>query len=372
LSLARELKKSSPNCLIIYIGLKGEKLDRLSDEYSVFDRVYYVTSGKFRRYFGESVLSHLFDVKTLLLNARDFFKVIIGIFGAGRILRYTKPDVVFSKGGFVAVPVGIAARMQGISIVTHDSDTVPGLANRIVGRWARIHATGMPAEYYKYPKDTTRFVGIPLKEAIVPVDPQKQMEYKTELGIPADKKVILVAGGGLGAKSLNESVIAMAPELFRSNPDSLILHFTGAQHAEEVQNKYQASLSDADLQKVRTIGFSPDYYKYSGAADLVITRAGATSLAELSVQGKACIVIPSPFLTGGHQVKNAHRLNDMDAVETLPNNATPHELYKLVDRLLNNESERARLAVNLSKTAKMNAAGELAGIILEVAAKSSK
>lgn len=372
MSLARELKRQSPGCLIIYIGLKGEKLDRLSDEYSVFDRVYYVTAGKFRRYFGESLLSHLLDIKTLLLNARDFFKVIIGVFGARRILKKAEPDVVFSKGGFVAVPVGISARMLGVPIVTHDSDTVPGLANRIVGRWAQIHATGMPAEYYNYPRGTSRFVGIPLKEAIVPVDSQKQTEYKTELGIPVDKKVILVAGGGLGAQSLNESVVAMAPELLRANPDCHILHFTGTQHADEVQKKYQASLSDTDLQKVQTIGFSPDYYKYSGAADLVITRAGATSLAELSVQGKACIVIPSPFLTGGHQVKNAHRLKDIGAVETLPNNATPHELYKVADRLLNNGPERLRLAEALGKTAKTNAAGELAGIILEVAAKSSK
>lgn len=372
MSLARELKKLSPGCLIVYIGLKGEKLDRLSDEYAVFDEVYYVSSGKFRRYWGESFLTHLFDIKTVLLNARDFFKVIAGIFGSRRILKRVKPDVIFSKGGFVAVPVGVSARLMGLPIITHDSDTVPGLANRIVGRWAVIHATGMPTQYYNYPEKTSRYVGIPTGDKIVPVDSGKLMEYRAELGISAGKKILMISGGGLGAKSLNESVLQMMPELLKNHSDLVVFHFTGSGHSDEIQKGYNDKLTESDRQKVRVIGFSADFYKYSGAADLIITRAGATTLAELSLQGKACVVIPSPFLTGGHQLKNAHRLKDIGAVETLPNNATPHELYKLVDKLLNNESERLRLAEALGKTAKPNAAGELAGIILEVAAKSLK
>ena len=175
LSLARALKKTSKGCRVVFIGLKGETLaGDLKDRYRVFDEVFSVPSGKFRRYHGESLLSHLVDFRTLLLNARDFFRVLAGIGYARKILKRTKPDVVLSKGGFVAVPVGLAAATLRIPVVTHDSDTVPGLANRIVGRFAKAYATGMPEKYYQYPVQRTHYVGIPIDERIKPVTKELQ------------------------------------------------------------------------------------------------------------------------------------------------------------------------------------------------------
>src|SRR3569833_1912001 len=139
LSLAHELKHQAPSCQIVYIGFKGDHFDSLKLPSSDFDFMAFIQAGKFRRYHGESFISHIFDIKTLALNVRDFFRVILSTGRSLRILRKTRPDVVFSKGGFVAVPVGIAAHLLRIPIVTHDSDSVPGLANRIVGRWAMLH-----------------------------------------------------------------------------------------------------------------------------------------------------------------------------------------------------------------------------------------
>lgn len=370
LSLARALKTKSPSCNIVYIGLKGELLDRLRDEYLVFDEVYYISAGKFRRYHGESILQHLLDVKTLMLNLRDAFRVLIGIIQANRIIRRVKPTVVFSKGGFVAVPVGIVAKLKRIKIVTHDSDIVPGLANRIIGRWAAIHATGMPARYYSYPKDTIRYVGIPLNENILPVTPEDQANYKQELAISTDKKVVLVSGGGHGAMTLNSLVTAASPEIVKAEPDVYIIHLAGDKHVQQVEAGYAAA--GLNQNHVKVMGFTNDFYKFTGAADLVITRAGATTLAELAAQGKACIVIPSPFLTGGHQLKNAEGLRKLKAVETLPNNATPSELSKLVNSLITNSHKRAELSANFASTAKPGAAGELADIILSLSAGSDK
>lgn len=370
LSLARELKKRTPDCLIIYIGPKGDKLDRLRDEYSVFDEVYYVPAGKFRRYHGESLAAHLLDIKTLLLNGRDFFRVIAGIASSVKLLKRTSPNVVFSKGGFVAVPVGVAARLLRLPIVTHDSDVVPGLANRILSRWASVHTTGMPARHYHYPKNSTRYVGIPVDERFSQVDDGLQKAYKQELGLRPDQKVLLVSGGGLGAQSLNKTFVSAASDLIKHNPELAILHFTGSQNTEAVIQQYGTAVSASDMKSIQVIGFSPDFYKYTGAADLVITRAGATTLAELAVQAKACILVPSPFLTGGHQVKNARLLKEAGAVEVIPNNAAPSELFKKADELLNDDNKRRQLSNKLAATAKTDAAAALADILLELSTKS--
>ena len=187
LSLARALKLFEPTCRVVYIGLRGEKIGGLAERFQVFDEIYYVPAGKFRRYHGESLLAHLVDVRTMMLNVRDFFRVIRGIFSARRILKQIGPDVVFSKGGFVAVPVGIASRLLHVPIVTHDSDSLAGLANRIVGRWAVVHATGMPADGYSYPKKTIRYVGIPVDERIKPVSLAAQADFKRQIGAGADE-----------------------------------------------------------------------------------------------------------------------------------------------------------------------------------------
>src|SRR5579862_561435 len=171
LSLARELKKQAPDCQVLYIGHKGDNFDTLKHSGHDFDFMAFIKAGKFRRYHGNRARG-LLDPKTLILNIRDFFRLPASIAAAYKILRKFKPDAVFSKGGFVSLPVGIAARLLKIPIITHDSDSTPGLANRIIGRWAKIHATGMPPEYYSYPKSKTVFVGIPIDQTIKRVTPK--------------------------------------------------------------------------------------------------------------------------------------------------------------------------------------------------------
>ncbi|HET9721521.1 MAG TPA: UDP-N-acetylglucosamine--N-acetylmuramyl-(pentapeptide) pyrophosphoryl-undecaprenol N-acetylglucosamine transferase [Candidatus Saccharimonadales bacterium] len=367
LSLAHELKARQPDCRIIYIGHKGDNFDSLDLSVRDFDFVTFINGGKFRRYHGGGFWSHLLDVKTFLLNIRDFFRVIKSIGTALRILRKFRPDVLFSKGGFVSVPVGFAAHWLGIPIVTHDSDAIPGLANRIVGRWAKIHATGMPEEFYKYPKNSIRYVGIPLNPIIKKVTPKIQADFKKRLKLPLNSQVLLLSGGGNGSVRLNQLMVAIAPNLLESNLALYIIHVSGAKHQAAVKAAYRQSLPANEQKRVMTVGFSPDFYMYSGAADLVITRGGATTLAELAVAGKACIIIPSPFLTGGHQLKNAEDLTNQNAAVVAPENIEPDELLVIVAELLNNDHRRFELAKNLYATAKPDAAAKLAELILQVA-----
>ncbi|HSW79044.1 MAG TPA: UDP-N-acetylglucosamine--N-acetylmuramyl-(pentapeptide) pyrophosphoryl-undecaprenol N-acetylglucosamine transferase [Candidatus Babeliales bacterium] len=366
LSLARELKSQRPGCEILYIGHKGDDLDTFKESGHDFDFMAFIKAGKFRRYHNVKFASGVLDLKTLILNIRDFFRLPGSIVAAWRLLRKFNPDVVFSKGGFVAVPVGIAAKMRGIPIVTHDSDSLPGLANRIIGRWAKIHATGMPARYYLYPERSIKHVGIPIDERIKTVTPKLQAETKQKLKLPKDSRVILLSGGGNGSQRLNELMLSVAPELLQTNLGLYLIHLAGISNEEDVKSSY-ALMPEPLHDRVRVFGFSSDFYSYSAAADLVIARAGATTMAELAAAAKACIVIPSPFLAGGHQIKNAEELAAHDAIVQLPEETTPDELLALINSLLSNDSRRFELASNLHATAKPGASKNLAALILKIA-----
>ena len=369
LSLARELKKQAPQSQILYIGHKGDNFDSFHDSGHNFDFMAFIKAGKFRRYHGPGLASGIFHPKTLALNVRDFFYLPGSVLASVRLLRKFEPDVVFSKGGFVAVPVGVAARLLRVPIVTHDSDALPGLANRIVGRWAKVHATGMPAEYYSYPKSTIEYVGIPIDERIKKVTPKIQSDIKAKLKLPKDSTVLLVSGGGNGSKHLNDLMLAIAPELLATNLSLYIIHLTGTLHESAVKTAYK-KLPKAAQGRVITISYSTDLYAYVAAADLIITRSGATILAELAAAGKACIVIPAPFLSGGHQTKNAEELSRHDAAVILLEPVQPDELLALVNNLLANDDRRFELARNLFGLSKPNAAANLANLILKTVGKS--
>jgi len=329
----------------------------------------FIKAGKFRRYHGHSFAGGFFQPRTLALNIRDFLRLPGSVLASVRLLRKFKPGVVFSKGGFVAVPVGIAARLLGIPIVTHDSDALPGLANRIVGRWAKVHATGMPAEYYPYPKSSVKYVGIPIDERIKKITPKNQSGIKAMLKLPKESAVLLVTGGGNGSKRLNNLMLAIAPELLATNLSLYIVHLTGSLHEQDVKTAYK-TLPKTAQSRVVAMGHSNDLYAYVAAADLIITRGGATILAELAAAGKACIVVPAPFLSGGHQLKNAEELASKDAAVVLPEQVEPDELLALVNNLLASDDRRFELARNLFGLSKPAAAANLADLILKTAGKN--
>ncbi len=351
------------------MGLKGERVNGLETRYGLFEEVYLVSSGKFRRYHGESLLAHLTDVKTLLLNARDLVKVVGGTITARRLLKKLKPTVVFSKGGYAVVPVGIAAHGLGIPIVTHDSDTLPGLANRIIGRWASVHATGMPTEYYSYPKSKMRYTGIPVVSQFDSVSLSDKEEYKKQLAIPTPSTVLMVAGGGQGSRTVNNMVINSASQLFVDVPQLFIIHLSGKTLEHEVKTGYGENLNEACRARVRVVGFTDELYKFSAASDLVVARTGASTLAELAMQGRAVVAVPSPFLSGGHQLKNAEMLKKQHAAEIAHEDIPPEDFTKLITRLLNDKSARQLLATNLHALAKPHAARDIAQILLNFASK---
>lgn len=329
------------------------------------DKVYTIRAGKFRRYHGESFLSHVFDIRTNLKNFRDFFYFIAGFFQSFRLLGGLRPEVVFIKGGFVGVPVGLACRARRIPYFTHDSDTVPGLANRLIAGGAYCHAVGMPAEFYSYPEAKTEYTGIPLNKAYQHVSSAEKKKFKTDLKLPAEALVMTVTGGSLGAERLNKALAAVAESLLTSFPKLYILHQTGAE--DSVYSGLSSDLAD----RVREVAFTDDLAALTGAADLVVARAGATTIAELAVQGKACLLVPNPQLTGGQQTRNAEYLEQHQAaVIVLEEQAALRAIFeKSLADLLSSADQRRQLAGNIAKLAKPDAAQALTAIIEEITQK---
>jgi UDP-N-acetylglucosamine--N-acetylmuramyl-(pentapeptide) pyrophosphoryl-undecaprenol N-acetylglucosamine transferase len=370
LAVATELKRLAPEIKTVYIGQKGDGLVKLTQNHPSIDEVHVINAGKFRRYHGEG-FRQLLHAPTVSKNLRDAFKVAAGAGQAYRLLGRLKADIIYTPGGYVGVPVGLAGARRKIPHLTHDLDAVPGLANRINARWAALHITALPAESYMYPPERVLYVGVPVSDKFVPVDTKLQQSYRDELGLPTDSKVLFVIGGGLGAQRINQAVLDGASALLTRYKDLYILHATGANNQNEVRAGYESRLEPEQLSRVRPLGFIEDVYKYSGAADVVVTRAGATNMAEFENQHKACVVIPSPVFSGGHQVKNVERWKAAGAVEVVTeeemtkNNA----LISTVRDLLDDPKKRSQIGEKLGSFAHPKAAHDVAKTIINMLQK---
>lgn len=362
-AVAESIKSADKNIRVVHVGQKGEHLNEVTENQNI-DFSYSIAAGKFRRYHGESFISHLFDLKTLFLNIRDFFRFILGTFEAWKLLGKVKPSSIFLKGGFVSVPVGYAARIRKIPFITHDSDVIPGLANRLTAKYAVYNTTALPADFYNYDKEKTVQVGIPIRKEFQNVNDEVKQKYRTELGVEANKKVILSVGGGLGAQKINHALAEASKRLIGSNNEMMLIHLTGKKLYEETKELYEKYLNKNELKNVMLIDFTNELYKYGAASDIVISRAGATNIAEFAAQGKPCIVIPAPHLTGGQQIHNAKVLHDANAAVVL-NEEDLDKLAETVTRLVSSD-KRFEISENINKLAVYDSAEKIVDILVNL------
>jgi UDP-N-acetylglucosamine--N-acetylmuramyl-(pentapeptide) pyrophosphoryl-undecaprenol N-acetylglucosamine transferase len=366
LAVAHELKQIAPDAEIIYIGQKGDQLSDIPAQDPNIDAVYAVPAGKLRRYADEGI-RQLLDVRTQALNVRDMGRVVRGLSQSYRLLRKLKPDVIFTRGGFVSVPVALGGKLNGIPYITHDSDSVPSLANRLIAKWAAAHAVALPAELYPYPKSKTTMVGVPVSNHYQPVTPELKATYRRALELEGYKHIVFLTGGGNGAVALNEALAHNARYLLGTFPELAIVHVAGRMFEQATNDAYDALRLGPARSRVQVHGFVTDMYRYSGAADVVITRGGATTLAEFAQQRAACIIIPAPHLTGGHQIKNARAFARSKAVVELSEEqiAQPERLGRTIADLLGHDAQRQELSRNLAQYAHPHAARDLAELILD-------
>lgn len=322
-----------------------------------------ITAGKFRRYKHLSMLKQLTMPRIVIPNIVDMFKTIIGFFQSlGQIIRF-KPDVVFVKGGFVCLPVGLAARLMGVPIVVHDSDARPGLTNRIVGRWAQAIATGSPLENYNYDQNISKYVGVPISSSFRPFSDDEQKQAKVQLGFDPNKLLLVVTGGGLGSTSINQAIASVAQSII--DMDVQIYHIVGR---DNYQN-FKQSL-EVDDSRYQFVPFVYDQMnQVLGSADLVVSRASATFIQELAGLAKPVVLVPAKTL--GDQLKNAEAYRQSNSALVLTDDeiSQPAEFLAQLKQLLESKSDRERLAKSLHQYAKPNASQDVAVLLVESAKK---
>lgn len=318
-----------------------------------------IVAGKLRRYNHLTLWQQLTWPSLMLKNIRDGFLVVAGIVQSFFKLIIWRPDVIFTKGGFVCLPVGLAAHLLRIPLVIHDSDAHPGLTNRVLSRWATTIATGAPLEYYHYDTSRSHYVGIPVDSAFRPLNDIEQRDAKIKWGIDPNRPLLVVTGGGLGAQRVNDLIVKTLARLEKTISVVLV---SGAGQYDELKEEVPHNHEQFQLHPFVT-GMS----SLLGAADIVVSRAGATTLLELAALEKPTILIPNAKLTGGHQLKNAAVYAEKNAVVVLNEDSVEQQPQLLVDTvndLLDNAKTTAAMAARFHEFSRPDAAKDMAQLIL--------
>ena len=285
-------------------------------------------------------LKTVFDLPRAVLHCAAFF---------GRF----KPDVIISVGGYASGPAMLAAAMKRIPSVIFEPNYVPGLANRIAAKTAKASCVHF--------QDTCRFLpnctvtGVPVRKAFFDIRPR-----------PADSQPsLLVFGGSQGARAINNAVVAALPPIREKLPNLKIVHQTGAKEFEPVQAGYAAADFPADVR-----AFIDDMPGAFSAADLIVCRSGASTVAEITAAGKPAIFIPFPRAADDHQTKNAEAIaNASGAVLMRESELTPEKLATAITDLFTDRVRLARMATNAHRMSHTDAAGRVAEIAVGLVGK---
>lgn len=359
------------------IGVSWGDENKSGSAKNPYIRVRKVMSGKFRRY-NWSFKEYFENFGTTLTeiiwgNIKGFIGFSFGVVQSFfRLLsKKNRPDVIFLKGGFVGLPVGISAKLLKIPYVVHESDAVPGLANRLLMRRAAVVAMGMPIETEA---KNQVFVGVPIAAEFKKVSKTKQEELKKTFGFDTNKPLVVVTGGSQGSEHINDAMREVLPEMLKFASVGLV---AGRAHYEEMVDlkKYEEWDKAKLKSNFRLWNFSPVMNEVMGAADVVVSRAGATTIAELAALSKAVVLVPFEKLPGGHQVKNAERLEKEGAAIVVRDDKMvkkPELLLEAAQKLVRSPKQRAGLAKSLNKMAKLGAAKEIAEILIKTGGINEK
>ncbi len=239
----------------------------------------------------------------MVRRMKNLFAMAGGLFKAQGILRDFKPDVVIGVGGYASFPMLSAAIMSGYPRVIMEQNAIPGLANRVLGRWVDFAAVTDPGTQSHF-GDRAVVTGNPVRPEFKSIPPKEHVAPYT----------ILIFGGSQGAQSINKAVIEALDDLSDWKNRLRFVHQTGERQLDEVKRAYAGKGFEADVRV-----FFNDFHQQYAAADLIVSRSGATTVAEIKASGRAAILIPFPFATDDHQTKNARAMADERAAVLIPN-----------------------------------------------------
>ncbi len=340
--------KLGPEAEILYVGSGAEMEKKIMTENGIPFK--FVISGKMRRYFS-------------FQNFVDIFKIPIGFVQSLWMLLRFMPDVIFSKGGYVAVPIVLAGWIYRIPIMIHESDSAPGLANQFLAKFADRIAVAYPSAEQYFPKEKTALVGNPIRFQVTDGD---AIMLRQELNFTQSRKTLLVLGGSQGSKIINEAIIRVLPQLLQHFQ---IIHQTG-------QDLFESAIAEAAIMGVKN-GHGGYYAapflnanKLRDAfalSDLVISRAGATFITEIAANGKPVILIPISESANDHQRMNAYALAQIGAAIVLEeSNLGEHILLEKINHILTNDELCQSMTEKIKTFYHPTAAEVVANSIIEI------
>lgn len=339
---------------LVYVAPERYDAKALSD---LDIRFVKILSGKMRRY-------------PSLKNIGSIFELVFGIISAFWKLLAIFPDVVFSKGAYASVPVLFAARFFKIPVIIHESDAAPGRANSWAGKFARRIAVGFPEAAMFFDPTKVAVIGNPIrKELQVPLTRGAHEFLKLAEGVP----VIFVLGGSQGARIINETIVEALPKLLKHYQ---VIHQTGRNNFDEIKKLTDLYLEGSELgDRYKPFPFlNPLALRMAaGAADIIISRAGAGSLFEIAMWGKPSIVVPITDSNADHQRKNAFAYARSGACVVIEEaNLSPNLLMSEIDRITNDPELQKRMRAGAEKFQTPNAARTIAREILDLALEHEK
>jgi UDP-N-acetylglucosamine--N-acetylmuramyl-(pentapeptide) pyrophosphoryl-undecaprenol N-acetylglucosamine transferase len=341
IAIADEIKKLRPDAEFKFIGTKGKIESRVVPQRG-YSLSFIWISGFHRRMRMDNLL---FPLKVIVSLAQSFF-----------LIKKFQPDIVIGTGGYVCGPVLYVASLFGIPMVVHESNSFPGLTTRMLSsRATRIFTAFNATARWLKRKDNIELAGTPTRDMLGTVSREDGIKF---FHLDPSKKTVFVFGGSLGAASINEAVRILVNDC----SDSSIQWIWQTGQNDQMQSNVEARKNcqvNTFIDKIE--------YAYS-AADVVVCRAGATTLAELTRLGKAAVLIPYPHAAADHQTFNAQTLVDAGAAVMVADRDVKRKLKDVIHSILNDDKKRNQMNEASRAIGKADAGREIARRILELAA----
>ena len=275
--------------------------------------------------------------KNIFSNVRVIKKFNRAISKAKKIIKEFNPDVVIGAGGYITAPVLYAAHILKIPILIHEQNSIPGMSNKFIGKFANTICVSLPNSINLFPKNKTVYTGNPRSEEIINV----KKKLKSTLGFNQDKKLVIVVMGSLGSTTMTKKIKELIPGF--NNKAYQVLVITG--------KKYYDDYKDISVsENVKIISFMDDLINLMKDSDLIISRAGASTIAEITAIGLPAILVPSPYVTNNHQYKNAKELEDAGACFIVTEEEFSRDkIINKIDKIFDNKDQYDTMVNNSRK-----------------------
>ena len=340
IAIANKIKEKEENSEVIFIGtdrgLENDLVPRAGYELKKID-------------------AHGIERKLNIQNFKNLYATFKSIGEAKEVLTRFKPDVVIGMGGYICVPVVIAAKKLNIPVVLHESNAFPGIAVRLFKNKADKILVGFEdAKKRLENKENVVVTGNPIRIKKLELNKEEKTKIIESVGLKSDKPVVLAFGGSQGAQSINRSLLEIIVN--KKNKDYQIIWAAGPNQYEDIKNKLKEVNMDIDnLEIVKILPYIYNMEEIMNACDLVVSRSGAMTITEISVVGKPAIFIPFPFATENHQEYNAKVLENVGAAKIILNKDLNSEsLGKTISKLISNKKELEQMGENAFKVVRKN------------------